>query len=215
MSNSIICIPGWNIQAEIFKPYAKTRDILFTPPTATTDKPYAEAVQTLVSSCLDERVHIVGWSMGGQIALLFAAQYPKKVVSLTLLSTAAIFSRDEKNKESFQALCETDFPRAIKYFHKLMGKLSLDQSLQLKHHFLNDKVSALRYLHDLHAQDLTAEARSIKCPTTIVHSKDDQIIPVQEAYYLKECLPQARLEILAGNQHFPLFASYDKMHQLL
>lgn len=209
-----VFIPGWNIKADIFKPYAAPESILFTPPLATTDTPYEEAIASLRAQNL-ERQHILGWSMGGQIALAFTARYPEKVASLTLLSSAAIFSRNEADKRSFMTLCQNDFPRTIKYFHKLMGALSIERSLQLKSNFINDKISALRYLHELHTRDLTTEAKTIKCPVTIVHSQDDRIIPVSEAYYLKECLPQARLEILTSDQHFPLFTKRDKMPPLL
>ena len=96
-----------------------------------------------------------------------------------------------------------------------MGTVSLEQSLQLKNNFINDKESALAYLQELHTRNLTNIAKSIQCPITIIHSSADQIIPVQEAYALKECLPQACLEILPGNQHFPLFVCCDKMPKLL
>lgn len=213
-ANPTLFIPGWNIKADIFKPYIKTGDLLFTPPKATAENTYDTAVANLDQKIVDP-VNIVGWSMGGQLALIFAAKYPQKVAALTLLSSAAVFNRNAAERTSFMNLCRSDFPRAIKYFHKLMGKLSIEQSLLLKENFINDQDSALKYLEELHTQNLTKTAKQIKCPVTIVHSSGDQIIPVQEAYYLKDCLPQACLEILTSDQHFPLFSAYDKMPQLL
>ena len=215
--NQTLVIPGWNIRAEIFEKHIPNA-LFFTPPKATTAKPYDEAIQYLGAQNIThqrDKINIIGWSMGGQIAMLFAAQHPEKVASLTLLSTAAIFSRNAQDKQSFNELCKTDFPRASKYFHRLMGSMSIEQSLALKKQFINDQENALAYLHELHTRDLTEVAKKITCPVKIIHAIDDQIIPYSEAVYLQQLIPQAVLETIPGNQHFPLYADYDKICQLL
>jgi pimeloyl-ACP methyl ester carboxylesterase len=212
LPNPKICIPGWNIKGEIFQKYYPGA-IYFTPPLATTDTPYPEAVAALKKTIVAP-VHLIGWSMGGQIAILFAAQYPKLVSKLTLISTAAVFSTDNAAKESFFKLCESDFLRAIKYFHRLLGPLSVEDSLLLKNNFINDQPSALRYLHELHARDLSREATRVFCPATIIHSQEDQIISFVQSKALAKAIPQAKTLYLPGNSHFPFHNDYAKIpHQ--
>jgi pimeloyl-ACP methyl ester carboxylesterase len=211
-SANTLCIPGWNIRGEIFQKYFPGATY-FTPPLATTNTPYDEAVAEL-KKIITSPVHIIGWSMGGQIAILFAAQYPAFVSKLTLFSTAAVFSADASAKESFYKLCESDFLRAIKYFHRLMGNLSVEDSLLLKNNFINDQSNALRYLHELHTRELTSEVQRISCPVTITHSQEDQIISFTQSIALAKAIPHAKTLYLPGNSHFPFHNDYAKIpHQ--
>jgi pimeloyl-ACP methyl ester carboxylesterase len=41
-----------------------------------------------------ERVHVLGWSEGGPLALLLAATHPERVLSLVLYGTQACFRRE-------------------------------------------------------------------------------------------------------------------------
>lgn len=56
-----------------------------------------------------DKVHLVGYSMGGRVALSFAIHYPKRVLSLTLESASpGIQSADERRAriKSDEALCD-------------------------------------------------------------------------------------------------------------
>ena len=58
--------------------------------------PYtSDAVVELLSGVVPERAHWLGWSMGGQIATVFAASYPERVTKLvTVASNPCFVQRD-------------------------------------------------------------------------------------------------------------------------
>jgi pimeloyl-ACP methyl ester carboxylesterase len=63
----------------------------------------AEDVKALLDHLGIAKAHVVGWSLGGGVAMELAASYPQLVKSLTLLNSTThkgypLFQKDEKNK---------------------------------------------------------------------------------------------------------------------
>lgn len=211
---NLIFIPGWNIRAEIFKPFTyalenKLNCHLLTPVTGGDYLKSISEFKNYIEHNQLKELHVLGWSMGGQLAILLAQQL--KIEKLYLMSTAAIFSRKENDKKSFYELCQKDFQRAVKYFHKLMGSLSLEDSILLKNNFIDDRQNALNYLRCLHEYDLTAEAKKINCPVVVMHAREDKIIPFSEAEYLLDLMPQSVLIDFLDDFHFPFLKHYAKI----
>ncbi len=59
------------------------------------DTVISEAVERMAEESGAEKVHLLGYSMGGVLATTFAALFPEKVTSLILLGTPSDFARDE------------------------------------------------------------------------------------------------------------------------
>jgi len=210
---TLVFIPGWNVRGEIFANCSAQlarhfKCYFFTPPAGN----YSEILKALDLFIKENQltnIYLLGWSMGGQIALKYAETNPIK--GLILLNSAAVFSRDESAKKSFYELCEADLERAVKYFHKLMGDLDLAESLLLKKYFINDKKQALLQLKELHQQDLTQNAAEVRTKTLIIHTEQDQIISADESRLLQQFILNSKLLILPGNSHFPFFHDCDKI----
>ncbi|MDR1997238.1 MAG: alpha/beta hydrolase [Candidatus Margulisbacteria bacterium] len=212
----LIFIPGWNIRAEIFRPFAAYfsayKLYYFTPPRSAEGDAYAQAVAALGAYIKEQAITrplLLGWSMGGQLALLAARTFP--VAAVVLVSSAAVFSRRAAEKKSFAAACARDFPRAVSHFQSLMGG---DPAL-LQKYFIQDQASALNYLRSLHESDLSDTARQGAYTLGIVHARGDKVIPFGAAAELRRLRPDAKLLALDGNFHFPFAACCDKIICLL
>lgn len=79
------------------------------------NSPFLESVQIPL-----ERFHLIGYSMGGRIALSLAAAHPNRIASLTLISTHPGLSSEEEKKKRL----EHDSQWA-----KLLFELSIDEFL--------------------------------------------------------------------------------------
>lgn len=126
------------------------------------------------------KIGILGSSMGGTIALLFAAR--EKAV--TAVATIAAPLHPEKITRSLLSPEQVTQWRSEGFisFHGQRINVSL--------------------LEDLDRLDVAREARQIACPVLIVHGDRDETVPVQEARELHDLLAvPKRLVVLQGADH--------------
>ena len=55
-------------------------------------------LETLRQKLNIQKIHIVGHSLGGMIGPAYALSFPRNVISVSLLSTAAFRTKEDKNK---------------------------------------------------------------------------------------------------------------------
>lgn len=123
---------------------------------------------------------ILGSSMGGTVALMFAAQEPRVAALVTI---AAPLHPENFPKRMLTPAQIRDWRR--QGFTTYQGR-RLNASL----------------LDDLEQIDVVGAARRITCPALILHGDADDIVPVTEAYELDGCLSgPSRLEILKNSDH--------------
>lgn len=143
----------------------------------------AEDLKAAFSFMLDGRVRriaILGSSMGGTAALLFAAQEPR-VAALVTVSAPV---HPEK------------FPTRL---------LTPDQLAEWRaqgHIVFRGQRLNVSLLEDLERLDVPAAAKQVACPVLVIHGAADLTVPVEEAEELERCLPgKKQLLILKGADH--------------
>jgi len=123
---------------------------------------------------------VLGSSMGGTVALMFAAQEP----TVAALVTVSAPLHPEK------------FP------DRILTAAQLREWRQRGFIFYNRQRLNVSLLQDLESIDVPACARKVTCPVLILHGDADNVVPVQEAYRLHDCLTgPKRLSILQGSDH--------------
>ena len=167
------------------------------------------------------QAHIVGASMGGAIAQIVAARYPKQVLSLTSImsssgnpllpppSPAAMASltsplplvRDRATIvqdaiKRFQVVASPGFPTPIDELNALFGA-EYDRGFY--------PAGVARQLAALMSHgDRRPLLRSIRCPTVVLHGKDDPLIPYAHGKDVAMNIPQAAMTGIEGMGHdFP------------
>jgi len=126
------------------------------------------------------RIAILGSSMGGTVALMFAAQEPS-LAALVIVAAPL-------HPENFPKRVLT--PTGIQQWREHGFTL-------YKGHRLN-----VSLLEDLETINVPAVARKITCPVLILHGDADEVVPVAEAYELIDCLNHTkRLSVLGGADH--------------
>jgi pimeloyl-ACP methyl ester carboxylesterase len=214
----LIFIPGWNIRAEFLENFAANfanyELHYFTPPMADSGayQPAVKALRKFIAAKNLVKPVLLGWSMGGQIALLAAREL--RVRAVLLINSAAVFSRDAAARKSFYLACQRDFSGAAGHFLRLMHAKPAE-NLLLQKYFIGAKASALNYLRALHAADLTDAARDGHYPLGIFHARTDKIIPFAAAENLRALRPDALWRESAGAEHCPFFSHCDKITNLL
>jgi len=138
------------------------------------------AAYALVQSRHIGKIAIFGSSMGGTVALMFAATEPHVAALATLAAP----------------LHPENFPK------RLLTPVGLES--WRKHGFTryNGQRLNLTLLEDLENIDVAGAAQRIHCPVLILHGDNDEVVPVAEAQELHNCLANSkRLSILKSGDH--------------
>ena len=134
---------------------------------------------------------ILGHSFGGQIAINLAANHPKLLSNLLLLSPAGIRNR-VKTYNKLKGL--------QKLFPKTLGKFILKQISSVDYYNASQKHKNI--LKQIITQDLTHQLLKIKTPTTIIWGSEDKEIPYH-GQTLKNTITNSNLVVLYGADHNP------------
>ncbi len=137
-----------------------------------------------------DRVHLVGHSMGGGLAVLHAAADPR-VRSIHLLAPVSHVVRfGAADRERWRRDGRIAIPNA-----------RTGQTMWLGRPFLDDLEQNADEL------DIEAASRRIEVPAWIAHGEADETVPVAEAHSLAEWIPEATLDVVPGASH-----SFDESH---
>lgn len=187
-----------------------------------TPSPYtAEALADQVAATLDASVNLVGWSMGGMVALALAARHPDRVARLVLVGTSPAFV-DRPDWDlglapevlaGFAADLSRDYRATLLRFLALQARGGDDaravvgrlrQAVFARGEPRPDVLAA--GLELLRGVDLRAQAGQIACPALVVHGRHDTLCPVAAGEWLASQLPRARLARHESASHAPFLS---------
>jgi predicted alpha/beta-hydrolase family hydrolase len=138
------------------------------------------AAHALVRNRHPGKIAILGSSMGGTVALLFAAEEPAIAALVTVAAPV--------HPEQFPQRTLT--PKQIDEWRKRGYTLYHGQRLNVS------------LLHDLEKINILEAAARIACPVLIIHGDADEVVPGKEAYELYGRLTNSKqLLILKGGDH--------------
>lgn len=183
-----------------------------------------ESLARSVAAELPEKIHVCGWSLGGQVALEMTLRLPGRVGRLALTASTPCFAAREDwpwavQREvllEFAAALETDYEGTLKRFLALQARGDEDARAVLKKLretlFANGRPSAevLRAgLKILLESDLRGRVAAVRAPTLLLHGERDLLTPPGAARWLAENIGDARLEVVAGAAHAPFLSHPD------
>src|SRR5437016_8044458 len=127
-----------------------------------------------------EKIAVLGSSMGGTVALLFAAQHAGIATVVTIAAPV--------HPERFTS--------------RLLTPAQVQQWRKTGYTFYHGQRINVSLLHDLEKINVPEAAKKIDCPVLILHGDRDDVVPVEEAHELYGYLPRSkRLSILDGANH--------------
>jgi pyruvate dehydrogenase E2 component (dihydrolipoamide acetyltransferase) len=156
-----------------------------------------------------DRLHLIGHSMGGAIAVLLALRQPELVASLTLIAPVGLgseinaafidgFVRASRRREAVEVL------GLLVHDPALVSRTMVEDVLRYKR--LDGVVTALAKIaaawfpDGRQSADLAPQIAMLKMPVQIIWGRQDQIIPVAHAEALASRLP---VHILEQSGHLP------------
>lgn len=147
---------------------------------------------------------ILGHSFGGRISIKFAVKYPEKLNGLILVSAAGI--RNKKISKIYnlfvklaKIINKLSFLPGYELCRKMLYRLVLRKTdyITLKTQIMKDTFKKVI------EEDLSDRLTQIKIPTVILWGDKDKTTPLSDARFIREAIPNSKLEILPGIGHKP------------
>ncbi|HET6171280.1 MAG TPA: alpha/beta hydrolase [Gaiellales bacterium] len=170
----------------------------------------AGAAADLIETLGEQRAHLVGLSMGGQVALHTALLYPARVRSLALLDSSPAFGLDGTDPEAWKRLRldaldagETPASMAERVLRSIMAPAVGDPALAAAVASMS-RISAdgLRAsVECLPSHDVRDRLGEIDVPALVLVGEHDEETPFSYAEALAAGIAGARLQIIPGAGH--------------
>lgn len=181
----------------------------------------AENLADALAQGLHGPVNLVGWSMGGMVALALAARHPDKVARLVLVGTSPAFVNrpgwtlglEPGVLGGFAADLAKDYRATLLRFLALQARGG--DAARAVVGRLREQVFArgepspavlaagLELLRDV---DLRTAAAAVGCPTLVIHGAHDKLCPVAAGEWLAQHISQARLAVHGAASHAPFIS---------
>lgn len=168
-----------------------------------------------------EALAVVGWSLGGAVALAWARRAPARLARLVLVATTPKFiagpgwphAMTDATLARFADELRVAFKPTLLRFLTLQVQGSEEGRAvlaALRHGLFSRGAPDTAVLGDalatLRAIDLRADAGDIHQPSLVVTGARDTLAPPQAGAWLAEALPAGRLHSFAGAAHAPFLS---------
>jgi proline iminopeptidase len=186
-----------------------------------------------------EQFSVLGHSLGGHVAYLYASAHPDRVEALLLVDVGPPFAEDQA-AELGSAMTSSRTPDDDARLAEIQGsdafgrrepKAVEDFISNIYAPFFRDRRSTAtvdlgftaitaanvldyeeRLVASLAQEDPLARLAMIRCPTLVVHGELDPI-PVAFGRLLAESIPGAEFALLPGASHFPFVEDRDRFER--
>ncbi|REJ67215.1 MAG: alpha/beta hydrolase [Planctomycetota bacterium] len=160
-----------------------------------------------------ERVPVVGFSLGGWLALELSVLRPERIERMALTAAAGLYLSEAPMGEIF--IDDLDELRELVYYDpqdvtvKLSMPTSLEDSRILNWIRAREATARIGWNPYLHNPRLKGHLHRIACPTLLIWGRHDRLIPLAHGEYYAEKIAGARLEVLEECGHMVPFEKAD------
>lgn len=180
-----------------------------------------EAMADKLAKTVTGGARIIGWSLGGLVAINLACRFPDLVKQLILVASSPRFTQcsnwpcavDPTVIDTFAADLAKDYHATILRFLTLQTLGSQHGKIVIKN--LRDKLflhgephldTLSEGLHLLKVTDLRNEALHVRCPTLVILGEKDTMVPACSGEYTHRLIANSRVSTIPGAGHAPFIS---------
>jgi len=174
-----------------------------------------EHVHNFIEAMGLERTIIVGNSLGGHIALLYALDHADAIDALVLSGSSGIY--EATMGSSFFKRQDREFIRERTEMTFYDSAHATDELVDEMFEIVNDRPRAFRLLKIARSADketVTEELSRLDMPSLLIWGQDDVITPPEVAEEFQDRMPSARLHFIEECGHAPMIEHPDTFNEL-
>lgn len=175
----------------------------------------AERLASILDALDLDHAHLLGNSMGGHIAALFAARYPQRVRSLALLANAGVeapvkselFERLERGTPNPLVVRQPqDFQRLLQFVFVEPPYLPESLKRHLAERSMANREHHERVFQQLYERyiPLEPELPKIQAPTLLLWGEQDRVLHVSSIEVMRPLLRQPSVVLMPAVGHAPM-----------
>ena len=229
-----VLLHGWGTHPVIWEPllaHFPTARALPLPGYAGSESAFTlDRIANRVAAQLEADTELVGWSLGGHVAVSIALAYPEKVSRLILIAATPCFvNRDDwphgvaaEVFDQFAASLAADYAGTIRRFLSLQAQGSSEMRevlAQLRRRLLDQPRPGRGVLEAgleiLQGTDLRESIPQLAANLTLIHGTGDKLAPLSAARWLADAVPGARLHEIQGAGHAPFLSHPEQVSELI
>lgn len=173
----------------------------------------ARRLHSLADALGIKQLHLGGNSMGGQIAITYAALYPAEVASLWLLDPAGVWSAPATAVR--RAYDETgDNQLVVRSDHEFARLIALTMSkppfipAPIRRVMANERIANFDLeqgiFEQIYADSVEARVAGLATPALIVWGEQDRLLHPASAEVLRKLMPNSRVIMMRDTGHLPM-----------
>lgn len=172
---------------------------------------HADDVARLFDALGTEEAHLLGTSYGAEIGMIMGFRHPDRVKSLILID--GVSETDERLRAAVRSWKSAALTDPLVYYESLLPWNYSPGYLEAHAEELAQRAAAVAGLPEEYFRgfghlcdafleiDITAHLPEIPCPTLVVVADDDILKPRRFSEIIREGIPSAHLEVIAGAGH--------------
>lgn len=224
----VVLLHGWGSSGGVWNALARRLAPRFRVQVPACEPCELESMVQSLSRAAPRRCHVVGWSLGGEVALAWARRKPRQVTRLALVATTPCFARRPgwpcatapAALEEFRARFEADRAGLLARFVAAQAKgdsraRRVAEALQAALARSTPDAVLAAGLGVLARADLRHELGRLAQPVLVLHGARDRIVPPAAGRRLAAMLPDARWRLLRSGGHAPFLSQPARVARML
>lgn len=141
-----------------------------------------------------DQVNLLGNSLGGHVALVYASKHPEKVQTLTLTGSSGLY--ENTMGQSYPRKGNIDYVRERVEYTFYDPKTATDELVNECFSIVNDRMKTLKILSLAKSairHNMAKDLPSMKMPTCLIWGKQDNITPPEVGEEFHELMPNSEL----------------------
>ncbi|WP_018691350.1 pimeloyl-ACP methyl ester esterase BioH [Algicola sagamiensis] len=185
-----------------------------------TDHQSLEAMTNIIAKDIPDQSLLLGWSLGGLVAIHLAATYPEKVCQLLLVASSPKFVHCEswpgikpEILQNFGLQLSQDIPKTIERFLKIqaMGSPTLRNDIRelkadIEQYPYPTQETLAATLTLLSNTDLRQTLAGLNAPIQLFLGKLDTLVPVTNLENIQALNPHLRAHVFEKASHAPFIS---------